>query len=71
MGAGALQLAFGKQPDYKYQPSTDFEITSESACEYWMEAQKTKLVVESGSDYKAAKIADIDFGVIVTDLEVQ
>lgn len=71
LGAGALQLAFGKQPDYKFQESQDFGITAESAVEFWMEAQKTKLKAESGAAYKGAKIADIDFGVVVTDLEVQ
>lgn len=71
MGAGALQLAFGKQPDYKFQESQDFAITAESAVEFWMEAQKTKLKLESGTGYKAAKISDVDFGVVVTDLEVQ
>lgn len=70
LGAGAMQLAFGKQPDYKFQESQDFSITAESAVEFWMEAQKTKLKAEN-SDYKAAKIADIDFGVVATDLEVQ
>jgi hypothetical protein len=71
LGAGALQLAFGKQPDYKFQESQDFSITAESCVEFWMEAQKTKLKSESGAAYKGAKIADIDFGVVVTDLEVQ
>ena len=71
LGAGALQLAFGKQPDYKFQESQDFSITAESCVEFWMEAQKTKLKAESGNAYKGAKIADIDFGVVVTDLEVQ
>lgn len=71
LGAGALQLAFGKQPDYKFQESQDFAITAESAVEFWMEAQKTKLKLESGTGYKAAKISDVDFGVVVTDLEVQ
>lgn len=70
LGAGALQLAFGKQPDYKFQESQDFSITAESAVEFWMEAQKTKLLTEN-TDYKAAKVAEIDFGVVVTDLEVQ
>ena len=71
LGAGALQLAFGKQPDYKFQESQDFSITAESCVEFWMEAQKTKLKTESGAAYKGAKIADVDFGVVVTDLEVQ
>lgn len=71
LGAGALQLAFGKQPDYKFQESQDFSITAESCVEFWMEAQKTKLKAESGNAYNGAKIADVDFGVVVTDLEVQ
>lgn len=71
LGAGALQLGFGKQPDYKFQESQDFAISAESAVEFWMEAQKTRLVAESGGDYKAAKLAGYDYGVVVTDLEVQ
>lgn len=70
MGAGALQMAFGKMPDYKYQESTDFGITSESACEFWMNAQKCNLTAEN-TDYKQAKIASIDYGVIAVDVEVQ
>lgn len=70
LGAGALQLAFGKQPDYKFKESQDFGITAESAVEFWMEVQKTILTAET-ADYKAAKIAGIDYGVVATDLEVQ
>jgi len=70
LGAGALQLGFGKQPDYKFQPSEDFGIKSESAVEFWMEAQKTKLKLESGSQYNMAKISEMDFGVIAVDLQV-
>jgi len=69
LGAGALQTAFGKMPDYKYQESQDFGIKSESACEFWMEARKTKLKAEN-KDYADAKIADIDFGVIAVDVGV-
>lgn len=70
VGAGALQCGFGKQPDYKYQPSQDFGIKSESAVEFWMESRKTKLIAEN-DDYQSAKIAGIDYGVIAVDLEVQ
>lgn len=70
MGAGALQLAFGKQPDYKFKSSQDFDIKSESAVEFWCEARKTKLKTETGSDYAAAKVAGIDHGVIAVDLQV-
>lgn len=69
MGAGALQLAMGKMPDYKYQESTDFGITSESAVEFWMESQKTHLKAEN-ADYKQAKISEIDYGVVAVDLQI-
>lgn len=69
MGSGALQLAMGKMPDYKFQASTDFGITSESAVEFWMESQKTNLKAEN-TDYKKAKIAEIDYGVVAVDLQV-
>lgn len=70
MGAGAIQLAMGMMPDYKYQASTDFGITSESALEVWMHTQKTNLTAET-ADYKQAKIAGLDFGVVAVDVEVQ
>lgn len=70
LGAGALQLAMGKMPDYKYQESTDFGITSESALEVWMHAQKCNMTAEN-TDYKQAKIANLDYGVIAVDVEVQ
>ena len=70
MGAGALQLAFGKMPDYRFQASQDFGIKSESAVEFWMESRKTNMTAEN-SDYEAAKIAALDYGVIAVDLEVQ
>lgn len=70
LGAGALQCAFGKQPDYKFQASQDFGIKSESAVEFWMESRKTKLLAEN-TDYTAAKIANIDYGIVAVDLEVQ
>lgn len=69
LGAGALQLAMGKMPDYKYQQSTDFGITSESAVEFWMEARKCKLTSEV-EDYKAAKVSSIDYGVVAVDVQV-
>lgn len=69
LGAGAFQLAFGKMPNYKYKSSDDFDIDSESALEVWMETRKTHLKAEN-ADYKQAKVANIDHGVIVTDLTV-
>ncbi len=70
LGAGALQLGMGKQPDYKWQPSQDFGIKSESALETWMEVRKTKLVAET-DNYKAAKVDNIDYGIVTVDVEVQ
>jgi len=69
LGQSALQAAFGKMPDYKFQESTDFGITSESAIEFWTNAQKTVLTLEGGEDYKQAKILDLDYGVIAVDLK--
>jgi hypothetical protein len=69
LGAGALQIAFGKQPDYKHQKSQDFSITSESACEFWINTQKTVLKAET-NDYNQAKLADIDYGVVAVDVKV-
>jgi len=70
LGAGALQLGMGKQPDYKWQPSQDFGIKSESALETWMEVRKTKLVAET-DNYKSAKVDNIDYGIVTVDVEVQ
>ena len=69
LGQGACQMAFGKQPDYKFQESTDFGITSESAVEFWTAANKTNLTLDGGSVYKAAKITGVDFGVIAVDMQ--
>ena len=69
MGQGAIQTAFGKMPDYKYQPSTDFSITSQSAVEFWTEVKKTNLKLEGGGVYKQARISGLDFGVIAVDIK--
>jgi len=68
LGQGAVQTAFGKMPDYKFQESTDFGITSQSAVEFWCDTKKTNLKLEGGSVYKAAKITGIDYGVIAVDI---
>jgi hypothetical protein len=70
LGAGALQLGMGKMPDYKFQESNDFGISSESAVEFWMETQKTNMTAEN-TDYASAKVASLDYGVIAVDVEVQ
>lgn len=70
LGAGGLQIAFGKQPDYKVQESEDFGIKSESCLEVWMETRKTHLKDESGPKYKQAKISNLDYGVVALNVKV-
>lgn len=70
LGAGAMQIGFGMQPDYKYQESEDFGIKSESCLEVWMETRKTHLKDESGKQYKQAKVSNLDFGVVALDVKV-
>ncbi len=70
MGANAIQLGFGKMPDYKFQESEDFGIKSESCLETWMEVQKTILLAET-EDYKSGKVAGIDYGIIAVDVKTQ
>jgi len=69
LGQGALQMAFGKMPDYKFQASQDFGIKSESALEVWMNTQKTNLTAEN-SDYSKAKRAALDSGVVAFDVKL-
>lgn len=69
LGAGALMTAWGKQPDYRVQESEDFAIKSESCLEVWCDFRKSTLKVE-GADYKQAKVANIDWGVIALDVKV-
>ena len=70
LGKGALQVAFGKMPDYKYQESQDFGIKSESAVEFWTNAQKINLTAEN-DDYKSAKRAGLDNGIIAVDVRTK
>jgi len=70
LGRSAIQIGFGKMPDYKFQKSEDFGITSESALEVWLNVQKTKLKAEN-SDYEEAKVAGFDFGVVAIDTFVE
>lgn len=69
LGAGAMQSAFGKHPDYHWQPSEDFGITSESALEVWYECQKTNLTAEN-REYEQAKVSNLDYGCVIVDLQV-
>lgn len=67
LGQSAGQIGFGMMPDYKIEWG-DFQKTSQSLMEEWMNAKKTNLTLEMGKDY-ANKISNIDFGVIALDLQ--
>ena len=69
LGQNAVQLAFGKQPDYKFEKSQDFGIKSESAIEFWMNTQKVNLTAENTEDYAMAKVASMDYSVIPFDVK--
>jgi len=62
IGKSALRIGYGQLPNYKFQESNDFGITSESLLEVWMNVDRVKLT-EENDDYIAAKIADIDYGI--------
>jgi len=66
LGAGALQCAFGRQPDYKFQSSDDYEITSGSAIEMWTNTQTTILKAENG-EYVDAKVSGFQYGIVAVD----
>lgn len=68
LGAGAMQLAMGKMPDYKFKSSQDFDITSESAMEAWCGFKPTKFTAQN-DDYSVA-IGGISNGIIALDLQV-
>lgn len=70
LGRTAIQVAFGKMPDYHYQESEDFGIKSESAVEFWTNAQKINLTAEN-DDYAMAKRASLDMGVVAVDCRTQ
>jgi len=62
IGKSALRIGYGQLPDYKFQESNDFGITSESLLEVWMNVDRVKLT-EENDDYVAAKVADVDYGI--------
>ena len=71
LGKNALQIAWAKSPEYLFQRSDDFGITSESGVEYWMNLQKTKYSPELGGDYTDASVTNMDWGVIPVDIRVK
>lgn len=66
LGAGAIQSAMGKMPDYRYE-TTDFENKSESCMEIWTGVKPTRLLAEN-SDYDKAKVAGYNSGLIFVDI---
>ena len=68
IGAGALQHAFGRMPDYKVQPSPDFGIKSESLLEVWTNVKATVLKAEN-DDY-AVNIGGISYGIVALDVQI-
>ena len=70
MGGNAAQIAWGRMPEYKVKMSQDFDITSQSACEYWMNLQKTQWNAELGGDYTDRRVTMIDWGIIPVDIRI-
>ena len=68
LGAGAMQQAFGRMPDYKYQESEDFGIKSESMLEVWCNTRTTSMTVEN-LDYDTG-IGGISNGSIAFDIKL-
>ena len=68
LGAGAMQQAFGRMPDYKYQESEDFGIKSESLLEVWCNTRTTSMTVEN-LDYDT-NIGGISNGSIAFDIKL-
>ncbi|MDX9738884.1 MAG: DUF4043 family protein [Candidatus Dojkabacteria bacterium] len=67
LGAGAIQVPFGKMPDYKFELSQDFAIDSESALEVWMNVKATSYYAEN-KDY-LLQAGGITNGIIAVDVK--
>lgn len=68
LGAGAVQFAMGKAPDYHIQKSQDFGIMSESCLEAWVGCKATTLIPESG-DYDIP-LGYMSHGIVAVDIDV-
>lgn len=68
LGAGAMQVAIGKAPDYIFQKSQDFGINAESCLETWCGFKATKLTPEN-DDYAIA-VGGISNGIIALDVQI-
>lgn len=68
LGAGAVQFAMGKSPDFHIQKSEDFGIKSESCLEAWVGCKATTLIPESG-DYDIP-LGYMSHGIVAVDMDV-
>ncbi len=66
LGAGALQVADGMSPDYLFEESDDYGITSGSGIEMWTNTQATVLYADT-NDYEDAKRAGYHYGIVAVD----
>ena len=66
LGAGALQVANGKEPDYKIAESDDYGITSGTGMEMFTNTQATVLYADN-NDYEDAKRAGYHYGIVAID----
>jgi len=66
LGAGALQVANGKEPDYMIADSDDYGITSGTGMEMWTNTQATVLYADN-NDYEDAKRAGYHYGIVAID----
>jgi hypothetical protein len=66
LGAGALQVADGMAPDYLFEESDDYGITSGSGIEMYTNTQATVLYADS-TDYDDAKRAGYHYGMVAVD----
>ena len=69
VGQMALQFAWGREPDYKFKSSQDFDIDSESCLEVWCGVKPVKLISEN-KDYAAAEAAGTSLGIIAVDMQL-
>lgn len=69
LGAGAIQFAMGKAPDFLVQKSQDFGIKTESCLEAWVACKATTLHNESGEEYPTPMAGD-SYGIIGVDIDV-
>lgn len=66
LGKAALQIANGEGPDYKFEPSPDYGITSGSALIKNVNVQSTVLYSEN-YDYEGGPVAGHQFGLVGFD----